>query len=64
MGQNHTLSIKKTNKIFKTTSHLVEAEHIIVFVTEFFDATEVVQAQIKSASIEFVYAVDKRTRVT
>ena len=36
----------------------------MVFVTEFFDETEVVQAQIKSASIEFVYAVDKRTCVT
>ena len=36
----------------------------MVFVAEFFDKTEVIQVQIKSASIEFVYAVDKRTCVT
>jgi hypothetical protein len=45
-------------------AQLVEAGHIMASVTAFFDETDVVQAQIKSASIEFVYAVDKQTRVT
>jgi hypothetical protein len=43
---------------------LVEAGHITAFWTEVFDETEIVQAQMKSASIKFVYAVDNRTYVT